>query len=91
MIPAILVLLNNSTTRKCFNCGSDLILISKTVERLEGCQFPQTTIVYHCSNVVCQKEMDDQAVKRAKQREEKILLDQKRAEQRQALKKPFLE
>lgn len=71
-------ILSQVTTRKCFQCGSPLIFVSEVTEQQEGVRFPQTTIIYRCSNQACQDAKDKETAKRIKLREEKALADEKR-------------
>jgi len=84
-----MALVNKSNSPKCFQCGAELILISKVTETLEGYHFPQTTTVYRCSDVSCQEEKDKQKEKRVKLQEEKARSDAKRAEQKQQDSRPL--
>ena len=83
---AILYILNQ-VTRNCFQCNSPLILVREFTEQPEGSRFPQTTVIYRCSNQECQDEKDKEAAKRMKQREEKAIADQKRIEKIQEKRK----
>jgi hypothetical protein len=56
---------------KCYQCGSELILVKRTTEKTEGSHFPQTISIYRCSNTTCQEEKDRQEEKRIKLKEEK--------------------
>lgn len=78
-------ILNPSTTSsaKCFQCGSTLILISKETSHPEGSLFPQTVSVYKCSNQECQDQKDKEELKRIKLRDEKSEADKKRADEKQ--------
>ena len=71
------------TTPICFQCGSKLILVSKTTVKLEGSRFPQTTLKYRCSNKECQEEIDKQTAKRVKIMQDKAESDKKRADEKQ--------
>lgn len=57
---------NKSPTPSCSQCGSKLILISRTTQQAEGSMFPQTISEYRCSNKDCQDERDKQTAKRIK-------------------------
>lgn len=72
--------MSQATTRKCFQCGSPLIFVSEVTDQQEGVRFPQTTIIYRCSNQACQDAKDKETAKRIKLREEKAIADQKRIE-----------
>lgn len=76
--------LNPSLTSspKCFQCGSVLILVSKKTTHPEGSLFPQTASVYKCSNKACQDQKDKEELKRIKLREEKAELEKKKAEEK---------
>jgi hypothetical protein len=55
----------------CFQCGSDLLLVSKITESLPGSLFPQTTSMFRCVNKECQDEKDKQAAKNLKMLQDK--------------------
>lgn len=78
---------NTNTTPKCFQCGSSLIVVSKITEKKEGSLFPQTAIIYRCSNKPCQEETDIQTAKRIKIRDDRKLEDDKRVEKKLQEKK----
>lgn len=83
-IYAIIDSLNPSTTssQKCFQCGSPLVLISQKTSHPEGSLFPQTVSVYRCSNQECQDQKDKDELKRIKLRDDKLEADKKRAEEK---------
>lgn len=68
---AIIEALQDSA-RKCFQCGSNLILVSKKTETVEGSRFPQTTSIYRCSDKKCQEEKDRETQKRIKLRDKRL-------------------
>lgn len=72
--------LNSKTSKKptCFQCGSELIEVSRVTSHPEGSLFPQTTAVYRCSNVECQDQKDKDEAKRLKAQAEKEKADKKR-------------
>lgn len=76
-----------TSSQKCYQCGSDLILVKKITEKIEGSHFPQTTTIYRCSNKVCQDEKDKQEEKRLKLKEEKQAQDEIRAKEKLTQKK----
>lgn len=78
---------NVDLSPKCFQCGSPLILVSKTTTKLDGVRYPQTTTIYRCSNDECQAEKDKEAQKRLKMRNDKIESDRVRLEKKIADKK----
>ena len=63
--------LQKNSIHNCFQCGSDLILISKVTEAFAGSLFPQTISTYRCVNKECQDEKDKQAAKNLKLQKEK--------------------
>lgn len=69
-------------TPNCSQCGSTLIFVSKVTEKVEGSFFPQTTIVYRCSNKECQDQKDQHMAKRYQIRKDKEIADQKRADEK---------
>lgn len=79
--------MSQAITRNCFQCGSPLIFVSEVTEQPEGIRFPQTTIIYRCSNQACQDEKDKELAKRIKLREEKAVADKKRVENIQEKRK----
>ncbi len=56
---------------KCYQCGSELVLIKRTTQKIEGSHFPQTVTIFRCSNKVCQEEKDQEEEKRLRLKEEK--------------------
>jgi hypothetical protein len=72
----------NTLPPTCAQCDSELIVISSVTEKLEGSIFPQTITLYRCSNIVCQEARDKETEKRLKQKEEKVVADQRRADER---------
>lgn len=70
------------SSHTCSQCGSPLVLVKQVTEEVAGSLFPQTTSTYHCTNKTCQDEKDKQAAQRIKQKEEKELADQQRAERK---------
>jgi len=74
-------LLNTASIRRCSQCDSPLILVSRITEKMEGSKFPQTTSIYRCSNLTCQDEKDKEAVKRIKiQKDKEIAIEQRLAQ-----------
>lgn len=63
--------MQHNSNHTCFQCGSDLILISKVTESLPGSLFPQTVSMYRCVNKECQDEKDKQAEKNLKLQQDK--------------------
>lgn len=63
---------------KCFQCGSDLILVSEKSEVLEGSRFPQTTSIYRCSDDKCQEDKDKETAKRIKLKDQRLAETKKR-------------
>ena len=76
-----------TSSHKCFQCGSPLVITGKVTEQPEGSIFPQTTTTYRCTNDACQKEKDSQEAKRIKLKKDKEEADTKRAEQKLQEKK----
>lgn len=75
------------TTPTCFQCNSELIVISTVTEQLDGFLFPQITTTYRCTNTICQEEKDRQAVKREQFIREKAAADQERSDKRDEAKR----
>ena len=73
-------MVNNNSHQKCFQCGSDLILIKKETVKLEGTRYPQTNTVYRCSNEDCQKKKDKEHAERQKIREHRESTEKERME-----------
>ncbi len=74
-------MLNTASIRRCSQCDSPLILVSRITEKMEGSKFPQTTSIYRCSNLTCQDEKDKEAVKRIKiQKDKEIAIEQRLAQ-----------
>ncbi|OGH06128.1 MAG: hypothetical protein A2W22_04450 [Candidatus Levybacteria bacterium RBG_16_35_11] len=67
---------------KCYQCGSELILVKRVTEKTEGSHFPQTLTIYRCSNISCQEEKDRQEEKRIKLKEEKEAEKERRVKAR---------
>ncbi|HSX40075.1 MAG TPA: hypothetical protein VLF68_00515 [Candidatus Saccharimonadales bacterium] len=70
------------STHNCFQCGAKLIFVSKVTQKVEGSRFPQTSVIYRCSNKACQEEKDKMEIKRIKLKEERDVADQKRVEEK---------
>lgn len=64
--------------RICIQCGFKLLLVSKVTERVDGFLFPQTTSIFRCTNIECQKKKDSEARKRAEANDIKAKADEKR-------------
>ena len=73
--------------RRCSQCDSRLILVSKVTETLEGSRFPQTTSIYKCSNKECQDERERETAKRVKLKKEKDVALEKRVKEKLELKR----
>lgn len=58
------------SSKKCYDCGSDLLLIEEKVEIVEGQLSPVTTSYYKCSDQSCSDDFDKKTIIRAKQRQE---------------------
>ena len=82
---------NDSFSKKvdnrCFQCGSELIFVSQEIVQPEGTRYPQTNTVYRCSNPACQEKKDKEKVERLKLRQNKEVIDKKRIEKIQELRK----
>lgn len=52
------------TSRKCNDCGSDLILVEEVTMTLGNNLYPITKSTYKCSNQKCQDEADKRNAKR---------------------------
>lgn len=78
---------DTNSTKKCFQCGSSLMLIRQETIQPEGALYPQTNSVYRCSNEKCQNEQDKQQAQRVEQRKKKLLAEQERAEKIQEKRK----
>ncbi|HKC14391.1 MAG TPA: hypothetical protein VKC89_00285 [Patescibacteria group bacterium] len=70
--------LQQISLHKCFQCGSDLILVSEKKETMEGSRFPQTTSIYRCPNTACQEEKDRETAKRIKLKNQRLADTKKR-------------
>ena len=70
-------MINQSISKKshdtCFQCGSELIFISKEIIKPEGSRFAQVNTIYKCSNSTCQGKKD-------KEKADRIILQQKKTE-----------
>lgn len=71
-----------SYEKKCFRCGSTLILINTVTETVEGCRFPQTTNTYKCTNKECQDQKDVEEEKRLKTLKERKDIEIEKAKNR---------
>ena len=84
-------MVNNSTNKKtptiCFQCGSELILVSEETVKPEGTRYAQTNTVYRCSNPACQEKKDKEKADRLKMRQTKEATDKQRTEKIQELRK----
>lgn len=77
------LIVQQTTSHTCSQCGSKLILVSQETIQPEGSRYQQTNSVYRCANVECQKRKDKEKEERLKQREKKIIADQQRQEKNQ--------
>ncbi|HRN70328.1 MAG TPA: hypothetical protein PLS49_04015 [Candidatus Woesebacteria bacterium] len=68
------------TSRKCYKCGSRLLLVDEQIESVPGQYGPITTSTYNCSNEECQKNTDKELAKMKVQKEEKEIAAQQRLE-----------
>ncbi len=68
------------TSRKCYKCGSRLLLVDEQTESVPGQYGPITTSTYNCSDPECQKASDKEIAKMAVQKVEKEEANQKRME-----------
>lgn len=77
-----MIKINPTTTHKCFQCNSKLILVKTWKETTPGGMFPQTFTTYRCSNEECQKQKDKEELKRlqaVKEKEERAKNSAKKA------------
>lgn len=51
--------------RQCNQCGSDLIFVKEIIEE-QDLPSPVTAVIYRCSDLKCQEEIDNKAIARAK-------------------------
>ncbi len=58
------------TKRKCHKCGSFLILVSVTVEKVPMQHNPVTTSTYKCSDKSCQDSSEKEMARFIKRRED---------------------
>lgn len=78
---------NKKSVEKCFQCGSDLIYVSEETVRPEGARYPQTNIIYRCSNVECQNKKDKEKTDRLKLKQNRAVIEQERIERIQETRK----
>lgn len=78
---------NKSSYPKCFQCGSELILISQEIVQPEGTRYPQTNSVYRCSDDDCQKKKDKERADRLKLRHNQAVTQKERMERIQEKRK----
>jgi len=82
---------NDSVSKKkdyrCFQCGAELIFVSQEIIQPEGTRYPQTNTVYRCSNPACQEKKDKEKAERLKLRLNKEVIDKKRLEKIQEMRK----
>lgn len=76
-----------SSSPKCHQCGSDLILIDEKTEILPNHFSPVVTKTYRCSNKECQESRDKETAKRIKIKEEQTIEAAKRLKIRENLQK----
>lgn len=72
---------------KCFQCGSELIFVSRETVQPEGSRYPQINTVYRCSNEACQKKKDKDKADRQKLKQNKAEMDKERLERIQEKRK----
>lgn len=75
------------TKRACHKCGSKLLLVDVTVEKMDGQHGDITTSTYRCSDEACQKETDADIKKMKKKREERDAINKRRLEKMQENRK----
>ena len=74
-----------SSSPKCHQCGSDLILIDEKTETFPNHFSPVVTKTYSCSNKECQENKDKETAKRIKIKEEQTIEAAKRLKIRENL------
>ena len=84
------VISSNTTTQKCRQCGSDLILVNEVTEQIENYKSEVTTKTYRCSNQVCQDDIDKKTQLRVKTQKEQEAAKLRRL-QAQQKKSPIAE
>lgn len=67
---------------KCNQCDSDLIVVTEVSELLPDYLTPITTIIYRCSDITCQKNIDKKTSERIQ-----LQLEQDTAKQERVKKK----
>ncbi len=82
----------NSTANKnshpiCFQCGSQLIFVSRETIKPEGTRYPQTNTIYRCSNAACQEKKDKDKADREKLRLNREVTEKERSEKIQERRK----
>jgi len=81
-------MINNKNTKPiCSQCGAELIFVKKETIQPEGTRYPQTNIVYRCSNDECQKKKDKEKVERIKLRQNQAITQKERMEKIQEKRK----
>ncbi len=76
-------MVNNSSKKSpniCFQCGSELILVSQEIVQPEGTRYPQVNTVYRCSNAACQEKKDKDKADRLKLRLNREVTEKERME-----------
>jgi hypothetical protein len=77
-------MVNSSINKKfsniCFQCGSELIFVSRETTKLEGMRYAQTNTVYRCSNVACQNKKDKDKTDRLKLKQNQVATQKERME-----------
>jgi len=58
------VITPNTTTPKCFNCGSDLIVVKVETEKTDSSYSQTVVTTYRCSNDECQKDTEKKNAER---------------------------
>ena len=77
-------MVSNSVHKKsrniCFQCGSELVFVSRETVQPEGTRYPQTNTIYRCSNEECQKKKDKEKADREKLKENRESIEKERME-----------
>jgi hypothetical protein len=66
-----------TTDRKCNQCGSPLIFLRKTTEKIESYS-PIIVSIYTCSNKECQDDIDKKTLARIKDTNDQKIAKEKR-------------
>ena len=74
------MMITKNANPTCYQCGSELIFVSKETVKPEGTRYPQINTIYRCSNIQCQEKKDKEKVERLKLKQNRETLEKEKME-----------